>query len=159
MGGLLRYWTPAWRHSQVPAMSPAGEASAGQAPKSTASGPPTDAAKNAGLRIFMAVSCFTSPVLRERHPLPVLGAGVDGGRTDDFTVDSLLDDMRGPSRGARNDENRGEHRGGHAHHVIGHGTIPVEIGEHLLLAPHHLLEALGDVVELHVPGRRREPAG
>src|SRR5882672_8530095 len=106
MGGLLRYWTPAWRHSQVPAMSPAGEASAGQAPKSTASGPATDAAKNAGLRCFIAVSCFTSPALRERHPLALLGADVNGRRTDDFTVDWLLDDMRGLSRCARDDENR-----------------------------------------------------
>src|SRR5258706_6292967 len=107
-------------------MSPAGDATAEPPPRSSA-------ARNKSLRSFMAVSCFTSPALRERHPLPVLGAGVDGGRSDDFTVDSLLDDMRGPPRGARDDENRGEHRGGHAHHVVRHRTIPVEIGEHLLL--------------------------
>src|SRR6267142_7007783 len=159
MGGLLRYWTPACRHSQVPAISPAREAAAGAA-SSAASGPARYAASNpTNLRCFMAVSCLTSPAFRERYPFPVLGAGVDGGGADDFTVDSLLDDMRGPPRGARDDENRGEHRGGHAHHVIRHRTIPVQVGEHLLLAPHHLLETLGDVEELHVAGALREPAG
>src|SRR5690349_9249169 len=98
-------------------MSPAGEAPAEPALSA--------AARNASLRSFMTISLAAR---RERHPLPVLGAGVDGGRTDDFTVDSLLDDMRGPAGGARNHENRGEHRGGHAHHVVRHRTIPVQVG-------------------------------
>src|SRR5712691_142887 len=153
MGGLLRYSIPGCRHSQVPAMSPAGEAAAGQAP--------TSAARNAGLNTFMAVCSFNSvlPALLERYPLPVFWAGVSGARADDFTVDSLFDDMRRPARGARDDENRGEHRGGHAHHVIGNGTIPVQIGEHLLFPLHHLLEPLRDVEELHVFLRLREAPG
>src|SRR5256885_1841911 len=154
MGGLLRYSIPGSRHSQVPAMSPAGEAAAAHGPAS--------AARNASLNTFMAVSSFISlsPALRDGYPLPVLGAGVHGPRTDDFTVDSLLDDVRRPARGARDDENRGEHRGGHAHHVIGDRTIPVQIGEHLLFPPHHLLDPFGDVEELRVPaGLREAPAG
>src|SRR6266571_5291547 len=144
MGGLLRYSIPGSRHSQVPAMSPAGEATAAHGPAS--------AARNASLNTFMAVCSFISisPALLKGHPSPVLGAGVHGSRTDDFTVDSLLDDVRRPARSARDDENRGEHRGGHAHHVIGDRTIPVQIGEHLLFPPHHLLDAFGDVEELHV---------
>src|SRR6266705_3293983 len=98
MGGLLRYSTPGSRHSQVPAMSPAGEATAGQAPNT--------AARNASLDSFMTVS-FMLPALLERRPFAVFGAGVNGARTDDFTVDSLLDDVRRPARGARDDENRG----------------------------------------------------
>src|SRR5882672_9624045 len=92
-------------------MSSEGAAAAGQAPNT--------AARNASLDTFMTVS-FMLPALFERHPFPVFGAGVNGARTDDFTVDSLLDDMRRPTRGARDDENRGEHRGRHAHPVIGH---------------------------------------
>src|SRR5712691_12323090 len=153
MGGLLRYSIPGCRHSQVPAMSPAGEAAAAHGPAS--------AARNASLNTFMAVSSFisVSPALLERHPSPVLGTGVIGARTDDFTVDSLLDDMRRPPRGARDDENRGEHRGRHAHHVIGDRTIPVQIGEHLFFPPHHLLEPLRDVEELHVLLSLREAPG
>src|SRR5512136_429322 len=152
MGGLLLYWTPGCRHSQVPAMSPAGEAAA--AVPLSAANPKRNAAS---LRSFMTFSCLTSPPFRERYPFPVLRAGVHGGRADDFTVDSLLDDMRRPAGGARDDENRGEHGGGHAHHVIGDRTIPVQVREHLLLAPHHLLETLGDVVEPHVLLRLRQP--
>src|SRR5439155_13198204 len=130
MGGLLWYSIPGSRHSQVPAMSPAGEAAAAHGPAS--------AARNASLNAFMAFPpSFISPALLERHPSPVFGAGVNGARTDDFTVDPLLDDVRRPARSARNDENRGEHRGGDAHHVIGDRTIPVQIGEHLLFPPHH----------------------
>src|SRR5947209_16450365 len=153
MGGLLRYSIPGSRHSQVPAMSPAGEAAAAHGPAS--------AARNASLNTFMAVDSFisVSPALLERNPSPVLGAGVNGARTDDFTVDSLLDDVRRPARGARDDENRGEHRGGHAHHVIGDRTIPVQIGEHLLFPQHDLLEALRDVEELHVLLSLRQAAG
>src|SRR6266702_6761373 len=153
MGGLLRYSTPGRRHSQVPAMSPAGEAAAAHGPAS--------AARNASLNTFMAVFSFISlsSALPDGYPLPVLGAGVHGPRTDDFTVDSLLDDVRRPARGARDDENRGEHRGGHAHHVIGDRTIPVQIGEHLLFPPHHLLEPLRDVEELHVLLSLREAPG
>src|SRR5258707_608568 len=92
-------------------MSSEGAAAAGQAPNT--------AARNASLDTFMTVS-FMFPALFERHPFPVFGAGLNGARTDDFTVDSLLDDMRRPTRGARDDENRGEHRGRHAHPVIGH---------------------------------------
>src|SRR6266853_1786422 len=94
MGGLLRYSIPGCRHSQVPAMSPAGEAAAAQGPAS--------AARNASLDTFMAVSSFisVSPALPEGYPSPVFGAGVSGARTDDFTVDSLLDDVRRPARGA-----------------------------------------------------------
>src|SRR5437660_7579158 len=138
MGGLLRYSIPGSRHSQVPAMSPAGEAAAAHGPAS--------AARNASLNTFMAVDSFisVSPALLERHPSPVLGAGVNGARTDDFTVDPLLDDVRQPARSARDDEDRGEHRGGHAHHVVGDRTIPVQIGEHLLFPPHHLLDPFGD---------------
>src|SRR5467141_180666 len=145
IGGLLRYSIPGSRHSQVPAMSPAGDAAAAHGP--------TSAARNASLNTFMAVFSFipVSPALRDGYPLPVFGAGVNGARTDDFTVDSLLDDVRRPARGARDDENRGEHRGGHAHHVIGDRTIPVQIGEHLLFPQHDLLEPLRDVEELHVP--------
>src|SRR6266853_181739 len=144
MGGLLRYSIPGSRHSHVPAMSPAGEAAAAHGPAS--------AARNASLNAFMAVSSFisVSPALLERHPSPVFGTGVISARTDDFTVDSLLDDMRRPTRGARDDENRGEHRGRHTHPVIGHRTIPVQIGEHPLFPPHHLLESLRDIEELHV---------
>ena len=29
----------------------------------------------------------------------------------------------------------------HAHHVVARGAVPVEVREHLLLAPHHLLDA------------------
>src|SRR6266850_5028967 len=152
MGGLLRYSIPGSRHSQVPAMSPAGEAAAAQGPAS--------AARNASLNAFMAVSFSSvSPALPEGDPLPVFGAGVNGARTDDFTVDSLLDDVRRPARGARDDENRGEHRGGHAHHVIRDRTIPVQIGEHLLFPPHHLLDPFGDVEELRVPAGSREAPG
>src|SRR5206468_11218747 len=99
------------------------------------------------------------PALLERYPFPVFGAGVSGSRTDDFTVDSLLDDVRRPARGARADENRGEHRGGHAHHVIRDRTIPVQIGEHLLFPPHHLLDPFGDVEALRVPSRLRAAPG
>src|SRR5256886_3272167 len=118
MGGLLWYSIPGSRHSQVPAMSPAGEAAAAHGPAS--------AARNASLDSFMAVCSFisVSPALLEGHPSPVFGAGVNGARTDDFTVDSLLDDVRRPARSARDDENRGEHRGGDAHHVIGDRTVP-----------------------------------
>src|SRR3989440_12482025 len=121
MGGLLRYSTPGTRHSQVPAMSPAGEAAAAHEPAS--------AARNASLIAFMAVCSFiaVSPSLLEGHPSPVLGAGVDGARADDLTVDSLLDDVRRPAGSARDDEDRGEHRGGHAHHVVGDRTIPVQV--------------------------------
>src|SRR5882762_11493813 len=141
MGGLLRYSIPGCRHSQVPAMSPAGEATAAQGPAS--------AARTASVDNFMAVFSFisVSPALPEGYPLPVFGAGVNCARADDFTVDPLLDDVRRPARGARDDENRGEHRGGHAHHVIGDRTIPVQIGEHLLFPPHHLFEPLRDVEE------------
>src|SRR6266853_5428118 len=153
MGGLLRYSIPGSRHSQVPAMSPAGEAAAAHGPAS--------AARNASLNAFMAVPSFisVSPALTEGDPLPVLGTGVNGARTDNFTVDSLLDDVRRPARGARDDENRCEHRGRHAHHVIGDRTIPVQIGEHLLFPPHHLLEPLRDVEELHVLLCLREAPG
>src|SRR6266516_3865935 len=153
MGGLLRYSTPGSRHSQVPAMSPAGEAAAAHGPAS--------AARNASLNTFMAVFSFISlsSALPDGYPLPVLGAGVHGPRTDDFTVDSLLDDVRRPARCARYHENRGEHRGGHAHHVIGDRTIPVQIGEHLLFPPHHLLDPFGDVEELRVPAGLREAPG
>src|SRR5207247_4378933 len=150
MGGLLRYSIPGCRHSQVPAMSPAGDATAAHGPAS--------AARNASLDTFMAVCSFVSvsPALLEGHPSPVLGAGVNGARTDDFTVDSLLDDVRRPARCARYHENRGEHGGGHAHHVIRDRTIPVEIGEHPLFPPHHLLDPFGDVEELRVPAGLRE---
>src|SRR2546426_9418006 len=151
MGGLLRYSIPGSRHSQVPAMSPAGEAPAGQAPNT--------AARNASLDNFMTVSSYMSPAVLERRPFAVFGAGVNCARTDDFTVDSLLDDVRRPARGARDDENRGEHRGGHTHHVIGDRTIPVQIGEHLLFPPHHLLEAFRDVEEPRVPAGFREAPG
>src|SRR5258708_21477940 len=153
MGGLLRYSIPGSRHSHVPAMSPAGEAAAAHGPVS--------AARNASLNAFMAVSSFisVSPALTEGNPLPVLGAGVNGARTDNFTVDSLLDDVRRPARGARDDENRCEHRGRHAHRVIGDRTIPVQIGEHLLFPPHHLLDPFGDVEELRVPAGLREAPG
>src|SRR6266853_6490889 len=118
MGGLLRYSIPGSRHSQVPAMSPAGEAAAAHGPAS--------AARNASLNAFMAVPSFisVSPALTEGDPLTVLGAGVNGARTDNFTVDSLLDDVRRPARGAREDGNRGEHGGRHAHQGIGDRTIP-----------------------------------
>src|SRR5204863_4639295 len=152
MGGLLRYSIPGSRHSQVPTMSPAGEAAAAHGPAS--------AARNASLDTFMAVCSFisVSPALLEGHPSPVFGAGVNGARTDDFTVDSLLDDVRRPARCARYHENRGEHGGGHAHHVIRDRTIPVEIGEHLLFPPHHLLDPFGDVEELRVLlGLRQAP--
>src|SRR5437762_9131415 len=98
-------------------MSPAGEAAAAHGPAS--------AARNASLDSFMTVCSFisVSPALLEGHPSPVFGAGVNGARADDFTVDSLLDDVRRPARCARYHENRGEHRGGHAHHVIGDRTI------------------------------------
>src|SRR5258706_10791901 len=129
-------------------MSSEGAAAAGQAPNT--------AARNASLDTFMTVS-FMLPALFERHPFPLFGAGVNGARTDDFTVDSLLDDMRGPTRSARDDENRCEHRGRHAHPVIGHRTIPVQIGEHPLFPPHYLLEPLRDVEELHVLLSLRKP--
>src|SRR6266853_599243 len=153
MGGLLRYSIPGSRHSQVPAMSPAGDAAAAHGPAS--------AARNASLNTFMAVFSFipVSPALPEGNPSPVLGAGVNGARTDDFTVDPLLDDVRRPARSARNDENRGEHRGGHAHHVIGDRTIPVQIGEHLLFPQHDLLEPLRDVEALHVLLSLRQAEG
>src|SRR5260370_39938919 len=131
-------------------MSSEGAAAAGQAPNT--------AARNASLDTFMTVS-FMLPALFERHPFPVFGSGVNGARTDDFTVDSLLDDMRRPTRGARDDENRGEHRGRPAHPVIGHRTIPVQIGEHPLFPPHHLLEPLRDVEELHVLFSLRKAPG
>src|SRR2546429_6498032 len=108
MGGLLRYSIPGSRHSQVPAMSPAGEAAAAHGPAS--------AARNASLITFMAVCSFisVSPALLERHPSPVLGGGVVGARTDEFTLGSLLDDVRRPGPNARNDENWGENLGGDA---------------------------------------------
>src|SRR5256886_17620500 len=95
MGGLLRYSIPGCRHSQVPAMSPAGEAAAAHGPAS--------AGRDASLDTLMAVCSFVSvsPALLERHPSPVLGAGVNGGRTDDFTVDPLLDGGRLPARSGR----------------------------------------------------------
>src|SRR5258707_3230514 len=101
-------------------MSPAGDAAAAHGPAS--------AARNASLNTFMAVFSFipVSPALPEGNPSPVLGAGVNGARTDDFTVDPLLDDVRRPARGARNDEKRGEHRGGAAHTGIRDRTLPVQ---------------------------------
>src|SRR2546430_15873884 len=109
MGGLLWYSIPGSRHSQVPAMSPAGEAAAAHGPAS--------AARNASLDTFMAVCSFVSvsPALLERHPSPVLGAGVNGARTDDFTVDPLLDDVRRPARSRRDAENRGDNPAGEGH--------------------------------------------
>src|SRR5256885_16554207 len=153
MGGLLRYSIPGSRHSQVPAMSTAGEAAAAHGPAS--------AARSASLNAFMAVCYFlsVSPGLLERPPSPVLGTRIDGAGTDDFTVDSLLDDVRRPARSARDDENRGEHRGGDTHHVIRDRTIPVQIGEHLLFPQHDLLEPLRDVEELHVLLSLRQAAG
>src|SRR2546425_7719896 len=99
MGGLLRYSTPGSRHSQVPAMSPAGEAPAGQAPNT--------AARNASPHNFMTVSSFMLPPLLERRPFAVFGAGVNRARADDFTVDSLLDGVRRPAPGARDEGNPG----------------------------------------------------
>src|SRR5256886_11930011 len=118
MGGLLWYSIPGSRHSQVPAMSPAGEAAAAHGPAS--------AARNASLITFMAVCSFisVSPALLERHPSPGLGAGVVGARTDDFTVDPLLDDVPRPPRSARNNEDRGENPGGPPHPVVGDPPYP-----------------------------------
>src|SRR5439155_25943552 len=106
MGGLLRYSTPGSRHSQVPAMSPAGEAAAAHGPAS--------AARNASLNPFMAVSSFISlsPALPGGYQLPVLGAGVHGARADDFTVDSLRDEVRRQAPGPLGDVNRGEDHAG-----------------------------------------------
>src|SRR5471032_3116926 len=42
--------------------------------------------------------------LREGHERPVFGAGVVGAGADDFAVDALLDDVRGPTGGAGHDE-------------------------------------------------------
>src|SRR5436190_20229775 len=124
MGGLLRYSLPGCRHSQVPAMSPAGEAAAAHGPAS--------AARNASLNAFMAVCSFisVSPALLERHPSPVLGARIDGAGPDDFTVDSLLGDVSRLAGSARDDENRGEQRGGATQHVIRDRTRRVQLGEH-----------------------------
>src|SRR2546423_15168159 len=89
-------------------MSPAGEAAAAHGP--------AIAARNASLDRFMTVCSFisVSPALLEGHPSPVFGADVNGARADDFTVDSLLDDVRRPARCGRDPENRCAHRCGHA---------------------------------------------
>ena len=55
---------------------------------------------------------------------------------------------------------RREEFDGNAHEVIGHGRVPVEIGEHALGVAHGALDALGDGVEalsLGVHGQRRAP--
>src|SRR4051812_39026785 len=141
MGGLLRYCTPGWRHSQVPVRS-AGAASAVLATQS--------AARHASFSRLMTISLVRSPAIVDRHPALIFGAGVVRARADDFTVYALLDDMRGPAGSARDHEDGREHRGRHAHAVVRHRAVPVEIREHLLLARHHLLDALGDVEELRV---------
>src|SRR5579859_3910747 len=99
--------------------------------------------------IFRRSRASLSPLL-DRHELQVLGARVVRARPDDLAVDALLDHVGGPARGARDHEERGEHRGGDSHHVVRRRAVPVEVREHLLLAPHDLLDALGDVEELHV---------
>src|SRR5690242_12294614 len=81
--------------------------------------------------------------LLDRHVALVFGSGVVRAGADDLAVLSLLDYVRAPAGGTRNDEQRREHGGGHAHHVVGAGRVPVEVGEHLLEVPHQLLDALG----------------
>src|SRR6185436_8500697 len=87
--------------------------------------------------------------LVDRHPLHVFGAGVVGARTDDLAVDALLDHMGGPAGRAADDEDRREHRGRHSRHVVAGGAVPVEVREHLLLAPHDFFHAFRDVEKLH----------
>src|SRR5579859_1290303 len=94
MGGLFLYWTPGWRHSQVPAMSPAAAAQADTGPKRVRAARVAGVARvarTASLSCFMAISSLVipSPALPERYPALILRAGVVGARTDDFTVDSL----------------------------------------------------------------------
>src|SRR5579859_4289999 len=95
----------------------------------------------------------------DRNPFQVFRAGVIGAGTDDLAVLALLDDVGRPPRGAADDENRREHRGWHPQHVIAGGAIPVQVREHLLLAPHDLFHALGNVEEFHVAGVAGQPPG
>src|SRR5258706_572418 len=111
-------------------------------------------ARNCRMNLVMSDSYMSA--FSQWNPLAVLGAGVARGRPDDLAVGALLDHVRRPAAGARDHEDRREHGHGHAHHVIRHGAVPVEVGEHLLLAPHDHLDALGDVEELHRSGALRE---
>src|SRR6478672_13029637 len=92
----------------------------------------------------------TESPLIDRLEMPALGSGVDGGRPDDLIVDALLHHVRRPASRARYDEYRREHWRGNAHLVVRHGGKPVEVREHLALAHHYRLDALRDVVHLHV---------
>src|SRR5256714_7377493 len=86
----------------------------------------------------------TSFAFCNRYELLVFRADVVGRWADDLAVAALLDDMRRPPGGAREDEQRCDHLRGHAHHVVAHRRIPIQVGEHALGIPHNLLDALGD---------------
>jgi hypothetical protein len=63
---------------------------------------------------------------------------------------SAVDDVRRPAGGAADHKDGGEHGGGDAQHVIAGRAVPIQIWEHLLFAPHHLLDTRGDVEQLHI---------
>src|SRR3984893_12853669 len=92
----------------------------------------------------------TSFAFCNRYELPVFGADVVCRWADDLAVAALLDDMRRPSGRARDHEQRREHLRRHAHHVVAHRRIPIQVGEHALGIPHDLLDALGDLEHLHL---------
>src|SRR5260221_2768762 len=94
-----------------------------------------------GLTFEIAAVTGVLPSLFDGDELEILGPGVVGRGADDLAVDALLDHVRRPAGGARDHEERREHRSRHAHDVVARRAVPVEAGEHLLLSPHHFLDA------------------
>src|ERR1700728_5193295 len=81
--------------------------------------------------------------------LAILWTDIVGRRTNDFVIDSLLNDVRAPTRRPGDYEQWGEHGGRHAHTVVAHGAEPIEIRKHLLRVPHHGFQPLGN--RIHFP--------
>jgi hypothetical protein len=82
-----------------------------------------------------------------------------GRRADDVVVHPLFDDMCTPPGGPCNDEERREHLSRHAHHGVGDGAKPVEVGKHLLSFRNRSLDTPSDLEHFHRPGTCAEPAG
>src|SRR6185436_20013155 len=95
----------------------------------------------------------------DRDPGQILGSCVICAGTDNLAVDALFDYVSGPAASAADHENWREHLRRYAHHVIARRAVPVEVGKHFLLPPHNLLEALGNIEQLHISGILTEPLG